>query len=175
MQVQGSLREQPTRALAQWIREVVEAESPVHEDVAARRVADAAGAGRMGSRIQEALSEAIDYAARKGWVKKKRHLLSDPDQEEVPVRDRSDVEGEVRDIEHVPGPEIAEAARRVAEISFSIEKEELVQQVGRQLGFGRVGSNIRERIGSVIDTMLSEDMLTRENGRLAVSESEPSD
>ncbi|MCS4155488.1 very-short-patch-repair endonuclease/DNA polymerase III delta prime subunit [Salinibacter ruber] len=175
VQVQGSLREQPTRALAQWIREVVEAESPVHEDVAARRVADAAGAGRMGSRIQEALSEAIDYAARKGWVKKKRHLLSDPDQEEVPVRDRSDVEGEVRDIEHVPGPEIAEAARRVAEISFSIEKEELVQQVGRQLGFGRVGSNIRERIGSVIDTMLSEDMLTRENGRLAVSESEPSD
>nr|WP_251922682.1 DUF3320 domain-containing protein [Salinibacter ruber] len=175
VQVQGSLREQPTRALAQRIREVVEAESPVHEDVAARRVADAAGAGRMGSRIQEALSEAARYAARKGWVKKKRHLLSDPGQEEVPVRDRSDVEGEVRDIEHVPGPEIAEAARRVAEISFSIEKEELVQQVGRQLGFGRVGSNIRERIGSVIDTMLSEDMLTRENGRLAVSESEPSD
>jgi hypothetical protein len=152
---------------------VVQAESPVHEDVAARRVTDAAGVKRMGSRIQEALSEAIDYAARKGWVKKKRRLLSDPDQEEIPVRDRSDAEGEVRDIEHVPGPEIAEAALQIAEISFGIEKEELVQQVGRQLGFKRVGSNIRERIGSIIDTMLSEEMLTRENGQLAVPESEP--
>jgi len=171
--VQDSLHEESTRTLAQWVKDVVQAEGPVHEDVAARRVTDAAGVKRMGSRIQEALSEAIDYAARKGWVKKKRHLLSDPDQEEVPVRDRSDAEGEVRDIEHVPGPEIAEAVRQIAEISFGIEKDQLVQQVGRQLGFGRVGSNIRARIGSIIDTMLDEEMLTRENGQLAVPESEP--
>jgi len=173
LRVQDSLHEESTRTLAQWIKEVVQAESPVHENVAARRTADAAGVKRMGSRIQDALSGAIDYAARKGWVKKKGHLLSDPDQEEIPVRDRSDVEGEVRDIQHVPGPEIAEAARQIAEISFGIEKEELVQQVGRQLGFGRVGSNIRERIGSIIDTMLDEEMLTRENGQLAVPDSEP--
>ena len=96
-------------------------------------------------------------------------------QEEIPVRDRSDVEGEVRDIKHVPGPEIAEAAQQIAEISFGIEKEKLVQQVGRQLGFKRVGSNIRERVGSIIDTMLNEGMLTRENGQLAVPESEPSE
>ncbi len=170
VRVQNSLHEESTRRLARWIEEVVQAESPVHEDVAARRVTDAAGVKRMGSRIQEALSDAIDYAARKGWVKKKRRLLSDPDQEEIPVRDRSDAEGEVRDIEHVPGTEIAEAARQIAEISFGIEKEELVQQVGRQLGFKRVGSNIRERIGSIIDTMLDEEMLTRENGQLAVPE-----
>ncbi|WP_251980218.1 DUF3320 domain-containing protein [Salinibacter ruber] len=171
--VQDSLHEESTRTLARWIKKVVQAESPVHEDVAARRVTDAAGVKRMGSRIQEALSEAIDYAARKGWVKKKRRLLSDPDQEEIPVRDRSDAEGEVRDIQHVPSPEIAEAAHQIAEISFGVEKEELVQQVGRQLGFKRVGSNIRERIGSIIDTMLEEEMLTRENGQLAVPESEP--
>ena len=172
--VQDSLHEESTRTLARWIKEVVQAESPVHEAVAARRVTEAAGVKRMGSRIQEALSEAIDYAGRKGWIKKKRHLLSDPGQEEIPVRDRSDVEGEVRDIEHVPGPEIAEADQQIAEISFGIEKEELVQQVGRQLGFKRVGSNIRERIGSIIDTMLSEGVLTRENGQLAVPDPEPS-
>jgi len=173
--VQDSLHEESTRTLARWIKEVVQAESPIHEDVAARRVTEAAGVKRMGSRIQEALSEAIDYAGRKGWIKKKRHLLSDPGQEEIPVRDRSDVEGEVRDIEHVPGPEIAEAAQQIAEISFGIEKKELVQQVGRQFGFKRVGSNIRERIGSIIDTMLSEGMLTRENGQLAVPDPEPSE
>jgi hypothetical protein len=36
-----------------------------------------------------------------------------------------------------------------------------------------VSSNVLERIGSIIDTMLGEEMLTRENGQLAVSESEP--
>lgn len=154
---------------------MVQAESPIHEDVAARRVTNAAGVKRMGSRIQEALSKAIDYAARKGWIEKKGHLLSDHSQEEIPVRDRSDVEGEVRDIEHVPGPEIAEAARQITEISFGIEKDELVQQVGRQLGFKRVGSNIRKRIGSIIDTMLGEEILIRENGLLAVPDSESSE
>lgn len=67
------------RTLAQWIKEVVEEESPVYEDVATRHVTDTAGVRQMGSRIQEALSEAIGYAAGKGWVKKRCHLLSNPD------------------------------------------------------------------------------------------------
>jgi very-short-patch-repair endonuclease/tetratricopeptide (TPR) repeat protein len=156
--------------LGQWIREVVRKESPIHEDVAMRRVTHAAGVSRMGSRIQDALQEGIRYAAREGWIKKKRHLLLLPDQEDIPVRDRSDLEGRMRDIEYVPGPEIAAAARQIAEVSYGIDKDELIQQVGRKLGFRRVGSKIRERIGSIIDTMLEKEMLVRKNGHLTVPE-----
>jgi very-short-patch-repair endonuclease len=156
--------------LGQWIREVVRKESPIHEDVAMRRVTHAAGVSRMGSRIREALQEAVQYAVQKGWIKKKRHLLLLPDQEDIPVRDRSDLEGRMRDIEYVPGPEIAAAARQIAEVSYGIDKDELIQQVGRKLGFRRVGSKIRERIGSIIDTMLEKEMLVRKNGHLTVPE-----
>jgi very-short-patch-repair endonuclease len=174
-EVQDSLHEEPTRRLGKWIRKVVETESPVHEEIAARRVTDIAGASRMGSRIQDALSGAIDYASEKGWVRKKEHLLFDPEQEDIPIRSREDLDGRARDIEYIPGPEIAEAAEEIARVSFEIEKEELVQQVGRQLGFKRVGSNIQERIGSIIDTMLEREMLVRENGQLSIPEPKPSE
>lgn len=170
VQIQKSLHEIPNRQSAEWVKEVVLEESPIHEEIAARRVANAAGAGRMGSRIQEALDEAIQYAAQKGWVRKKRHLLFDPNQEDVPVRDRSGLEGQDRDIEYVPGPEIAEAAEQIAGTSSGIGKEELIQQVAHQLGFKRAGSKIQERIRSIISTMLEENMLERENGHLLAAE-----
>jgi len=170
VQTQKSLHEISNRQSAEWVKEVVLEESPIHEEIAARRVANAAGVSRMGSRIQEALDEAIQYAAREGWVRKKRHLLFDPDQEDVPVRDRSNLEGQDRDIEYVPGPEIAEAAEQIAETSSGIGREELIQKVAQQLGFKRAGSKIQERIGSIIGTMLEENMLVRENGHLLAAE-----
>jgi very-short-patch-repair endonuclease len=166
--VQGGLHEEPTSTLGRWIQEVVSEESPVHEEVAMRRVLEASDVSRMGSRIREALEEAISQVKYLGEVEKQGPILQDPEQEEVPVRDRSNVEGPARDIEHVPPAEIAKAAREIVEVSFGIEKDELVQQVGRQLGFSRIGSNIEDRIGSVIDKMMEGEKLQKENGHLTV-------
>jgi very-short-patch-repair endonuclease len=168
VQVQGSLHEAPTRRLAGWVEEVVQVESPVHEEVMARRIVAAAGVSRLGSRIREALEDATAYAARKGWIRKTDSLLFDPEQDEVPVRDRSALEGRTRDIAYVPGPEIARAAQEIVDVSFGIGEDELIQQVGRHLGFARVGSNIRERIESIIATMLENDLLERKDGHLVV-------
>lgn len=170
VQPQESLHDISTPQLAEWVKEVVLAESPIHKEVAARRVANAAGVSRMGSRIQDALDEAIQHAVQKGWVRGKRHLLFDPDQEDIPVRDRSDLEGQARDIEYIPGPEIAKAVERTTEISSRTGKDELIQQVGKQLGFKRSGSKIQERIGSIIDTMVDKEMLASENNHLVVAE-----
>lgn len=167
---QKSVHEVSTHQTAEWVKKVVLEESPVHKEVAARRVADAAGVSRMGSRIQDTLEEAIQHAVQKGWVREKRHLLFDPDQEDTPIRDRGDLEGKVRDIEYVPGPEIAEAVEQVAGSSSSIGEDELIQKVAQQLGFARTGSKIKERVGSIIDTMVEEEMLASENGHLVVRE-----
>jgi hypothetical protein len=147
---------------------VVQVESPVHKEVMARRIVAAAGVSRLGSRIREALEDATAYAARKGWIRKTDSLLFDPEQDEVPVRDRSALEGRTRDIAYVPGPEIARAAQEIVDVSFGIGEDELIQQVGRHLGFARVGSNIRERIESIIATMLENDLLERKDGHLVV-------
>jgi very-short-patch-repair endonuclease len=168
--VREGLRDEPTATIGQWIETVVAQEGPVHEEVAMRRVLDATDVSRMGSRIREALEDGIRYAARKNWVEKSHKILFDPDQSTVPVRDRSDLEGPARDIHHVPNLEIAAAARKIAEISFGIEKEELIRETGRTLGFNRIGSNIQDRIGSVIDAMIEQERLVSEDGHLRVPE-----
>jgi len=168
--VRDGLHEQPPSTLGRWIREVVAEESPVHEEVALRRVLEASSVSRMGSRIRESLENGVQYAARKGWVEKRRQILADPDQNEVPIRDRSSIEGPARNIEHVPSAEIAKAAEETTAVSFGIEKDELLQQVGRQLGFSRIGSNIEDRIDSVIDAMIERERLVIEDGHLTVAE-----
>jgi len=170
IQVGGSLHEESTRQLGRWMARVVRQEGPVHEEVAMRRVLDGAGVSRLGSRIREALEEASVYAKRQDWVERRRGILRDPEQEEVPVRDRSDLDGPARDIDHVPPSEIARAAEKITEVSFGVEKVELVQEVGRQLGFKRIGTNIQNQIGSVIDAMIDRGMLAEEDGHLTVPE-----
>ena len=166
--VQGSLHEVPTQRLAKWVRKVVQTESPIHKEIAARRVTDIAGVSRMGSRIQEALSRAIDYAEEKAWVKREQHLLFDPDQDNIPIRNRDNLEGRARDIEYIPDPEIAEAAQKIARLSFGIGEKELIQQVGRQLGFGRIGTKIQGRISATIDSILDEGALVREGDQIVL-------
>lgn len=129
---------------------------------------DASDVSRMGSRIREALENGVHYAARKGWIERKGDTLQDPEQEALPVRDRSELDGPARDIEHVPSIEIAEAAREIVDASFGIEADELVQQVGRRLGFSRVGSNIQERVGAVIGMMVEQGDLTRNKGQFTL-------
>jgi hypothetical protein len=102
-------------------------------------------------------------------VEKQDNFLEDPEQEEVPVRDRSELDGPARDIERVPPTEITKAAKKITEVSFGIGKEELVQEVGRQLGFKRIGTNIQEQIGSVIDAMIDRGSLAEEDGHLTLS------
>ena len=58
----------------------------------------------------------LDLPAMRTWngqqyEEKKGDVLVDPEQESVPVRDRSDLDGPARDIQHVPVSEIA-AGRR---------------------------------------------------------------
>jgi very-short-patch-repair endonuclease len=167
--VEGSLHEASARRLGKRVSEVVHQESPVHTEVVMRRILSGADVSRLGSRIRGALEEAILHAARKGWVEKQDDFLKDPEQEEVPIRDRSELDGPARDIERVPPTEIAMAAKKITEVSFGIGKDELVQEVGRQLGFKRIGTNIQDRIGTVIDMMIDRDTLAEEDGHLTLS------
>jgi hypothetical protein len=169
VRLSGELHEAPTAQVGRWIREVVETESPVHVEVAMRRVMDAAGVSRMGRRVRETLEGGVSHAAREGWIVKSGDTLRKPGQDEIPVRDRSAIDGPARDIDHVPPAEIAAAARQITGVSFGITKEELVQQVGRRLGFQRVGSNIQERIGTVVDAMVEKRLLETDGEELSVA------
>ncbi|MFO8231897.1 MAG: DUF3320 domain-containing protein [Longimonas sp.] len=154
----------------EWICTVVERESPVHQHMVMRRIVDASGASRMGARIKDALHAAIDHAEQAGRIERTGDVLTAPTQDDVPVRDRSALERRERDIAYIPPSEIQEAARRIAKASFGVGRDELVQQTGRTLGFGRVGSKIRTHVDEAIASMLEDGALVRENNHLVVPE-----
>jgi hypothetical protein len=164
------LHEVPTGRVAKWVRTVVETESPVHQRVVTRRIMNAAGISRMGRRIRESVAAGARHAERKGWIDTAGDVLLAPGQDEIPVRDRQGVDGVPREIELVPPQEIAAAVEEVVNLSFGIDKEDLIPEAGRMLGFGRVGSKIQDRIEEVVDQMLDEGRLARENGHLMVAE-----
>jgi len=168
IRVANGLHEEPTSRVAKWVRNVVQAESPVHQQVATRRIMNAAGITRMGRRIREKVKQAVQYARRNDWVKTNGDVLSAPGQDDVPVRDRSEVDGVPNDIELIPPQEIEAAVALIVEMSFGIDESDLVPEVGRLLGFARAGSKIQDRISSVVGDMLGQGALTHENGHLVV-------
>ena len=79
----------PPSIIADWIKRVVDVESPVHSDEVARRVPRAAGVNRIGDRIRRALKTGARHASRSGAIKIKGEFYYSPVQREVTVRDRT--------------------------------------------------------------------------------------
>lgn len=77
----------PTGRLVEWLAEVVAVESPVHWIEASRRIADAVGIQRMGSRIQDALIRASRQGSRAKKFIYKDDFLFSAAQGQCPIRD----------------------------------------------------------------------------------------
>lgn len=166
IRLHGGLHEEPTPRLAEWVRTVVEAESPVHWRVVTRRIMNAAGISRMGRRIREAVKDGVAHACTKQWIRREGDILLRINQATVPVRDRQRVDGVPHDIELVPPQEVRAAVARVVAVSYGIGTDDLIAEVARLLGFSRVGTRIKRAIRSVVDAMIEDGALARENGHL---------
>ena len=164
----GDLHEVGQLLIARWLSQVAKQEGPVHREVAGRRILDAAGVGRMGRRIKRAFRAGERFAISDEALIKDGDFLLHPEQSSVPIRDRSSADEYVRKTEHLPPHEIRRAAQEIAEQSFSIEKDELITEIARILGYSRVGSKLKRTIARVIDKLIVEEALREENGELKV-------
>ena len=155
----NDFHETPPRQIAQWLVEVVAVESPVHREVAGRRLLEAAGVSRMGRRIKRALKRGEQRAARDGTIVVKGDVLRHPEQNTPLVRDRSEADEYARQTEHLPPEEISAAATAIARQAFSISREELIAETARALGYGRVGSKLKRVIGETVDGLIAQEIL----------------
>lgn len=138
-------------ALAQMIVKVVEVEGPVHVDVVTRRLMDAFGIVRAGSRIASSVDAAVQDCKRRLLVIVRDNFLSSPDMLEVTVRDRSTWDSSDRRIEWVSSEEIDAALLKTLRLGFSLSRQDAATAVIEMLGFGRA----TQRITSVVDVRLS--------------------
>ena len=154
--------------MAGWIQRVVEIESPVHFDEVARRIAAAVGVGRVGNRIQNALSVAARQAARTGRIEISGDFFYLNEQGQVIVRDRSELPNVSRKLELIAPEEIAAAIKQVVSDAFGIDCEDLAREVCKLFGFKSVSTEMRRGVDSVLEGLIAQGELTKKGDSLVI-------
>lgn len=148
--------------LANWMEEVVKVESPVHFDEVARRMVEAAGVSKVGSRIRECLLQSMNHLKTTKRIKVKDDFLWKIDMEKPQVRNRLKLANSARKMKLIAPEEIALAIEKVVEDSIAIRQYELSQFVGKVFGFNRVTEEMRGEIIFVLQKMIQQKVLIKE-------------
>ena len=161
------LHEAPGSLLLGPITEIVRVEGPVHVSELQRRIADAVGVARIGSRIKQNFGWAMGNAERKGLIVRKGEFLWSTDMNVPIVRDRRDIRG--KRIEMVSPEEIAQALRMIVKHSYGMDRKEAAIEAARLLGFRNVSKNTGNRVLQVLENLIKSGDLVATGAQVTTS------
>jgi very-short-patch-repair endonuclease len=162
------LHEVPVARLATVVKAVVEVEGPVHRAEVTTRIRDLRGASRAGNRIQAAVNDAIDYAARAGWISVEDPFLDVPGRA-IRVRSRTNVaSAALKRPDMLPPSEVRAAVLELLDENGSASREELVVATSRLLGFASVGSQLRKVIEQEMSALIASGRIDESGGSMKV-------
>ena len=147
------LHELPPHKMGPLVAQVVATEGPVHIEEVTRRIREAAGVARAGTRIQLAVILGINWAKSHGLVDVRGSFLHDPSAAPVRVRWRGDFPSSYKKLDYVSDQEIDGALIAVIERSFGISQIDAVGLSSKLLGFDRTTAAMSERISLCLDRL----------------------
>lgn len=153
------LHQEKPEHLMQMIRTVIEVEAPVHTSEVTRRLMEAFGVTRAGSRITAAVDEAIRLGVRHRLFQGRDGFLYSADNRPVPIRSRAHWESAERKFEWVAPEELDQALVETVTLGFSMSREDAISGALGLLGFGRATSKIAGTLEDRIDTLAAEERL----------------
>lgn len=160
---------QPFGKLGEWIATVVNVESPVHFEEMARRLADASGVSKIGSRIRYTITEATKYATTSGLIKTKGDFLWNPAMETPVIRERSNLPPSSKRLQYISPEEMELAIKKVVESSVAIQPDAAVPFVAKLFGFARVTEEMRKEILGWIDLAVTAEIVKSDGGFLKIN------
>lgn len=163
------IHEIPPDRLVGLIKTVAEAEAPVHEIDVTRRIMDAFGVLRAGSRIVESVRSALRHGHGAGHFRFERDFVYAADSAAIPVRSRRNFDPADKKIDLIAPEELDVAICSAIEQGFSIGQDDAVAASLDLLGFSRASANIADVMNSRIDALVSAGRIKEEDGRLTVS------
>ena len=156
----------PPNTIVNWIQRVVEIESPVHLDEVAKRIGNAVQIKKIGKRIRGAIKTAAMQAARSKSIEIQGEFFYWPEQEHVPVRDRSELPNASRKLELIAPEEIQTAIKQLVSDAFGIEQDNLAREVCKLFGFKTVSANMRQQVNQIVNEMIEQEHLKEQGSSL---------
>jgi hypothetical protein len=162
------LHEADNMALAEMIQAVAAVESPVHADEVAKRLMDAHGVARSGSRIAARLSVALQHAADQRLIDVRGEFVHAIGGDPVEVRDRSSFSSTERKIELVAPEELDAALVASVRLGFSLAPDDAIASAINLLGFGRATQKIAVVVQERLVQLTGAGRLVSSNGVLTL-------
>jgi very-short-patch-repair endonuclease len=160
-------------AVLEWIRQVVQVESPIHIEETALRVATAAGLQRAGTRIRARVRGLAQRGDVGGLFRMKGDFLWRTEQERVEFRRRdSELPGRLRRPDMIAPEEIGAALQRAVHSSYGIDENGAITEASRLFGFKRVGREIQTRFKVVLRDLVTVGVLRERGGQLHAAKPE---
>ncbi|MEX2490530.1 MAG: DUF3320 domain-containing protein [Nitrospirales bacterium] len=163
-----ALHEIPVAELVPFVQSVVHIESPVHPSVIIQRVTEGAGLKRAGNRIQDIVGRAIQQAVKGGFICQRSDFLWVNGMERPLVRDRSLLDAAERKLEYIAPEELEESLLQEIGASFSLVKDEAIQNSARRLGISRVTDQTKQLMTKRIDQLVDSGRLNVHEARICL-------
>ncbi|MDR6610124.1 DUF3320 domain-containing protein [Pseudomonas synxantha] len=165
---QVELHQHQPEHLLRLIRTVVEIESPVHSVEVTRRLMEAFGVTRQGSRITAAVEHAIGMGIKQRHFLRRGEFLHLAENRPVVIRNRAHWESAERKIEWVAPEEIDQALLEIIVSGFSMSYDDAVSGALRLLGFGRSTAKVTVLVKERIEQLVRERRLELRDALLMV-------
>lgn len=163
------IHETSTDELAQAVVDVVIVEGPVHIDEVVRRIRILWGVGKAGSRIKQAIQQAIEMAKSNGQVIVYGKYLWNIDQELSVARRRKG--DPAPKLDFICSEEIQIAIGMVLHHQQATAPGDLATQAARVVGFTRTPDAVASGIRKIIDDMIKRNVLVvQSNGMVNISD-----
>lgn len=155
--------------IGSWMSEVVQKEGPVHVEEVSKRIAEAAGITKIGTRVRYTITQALQQAKEEGLVVIKEDFLWHPAMAIPVVRNRAKLPASYRKLQMIAPEEIYEAIREVVRSSITITEEEAISLVAKLLGFARVTDDMRQQLSENIGKAIQLQIISFQGTNLKLA------
>ncbi len=162
----GSLTEVGVASLVSLIRAVLEIETPIHQEELGRRLMEAYGVKRMGTRIEAAIDAAVVAGVASHEFYRAGHFLYLDKERHVTLRSREGLAPSEKKIEFVAPEELDLALKEIIRAGFSLAPDEAISGALALLGFGRATSKISEAVQQRLQSLQQTGQVQLVQGRL---------
>lgn len=158
----------PKYILADYIKSIISYEGAMHIKDVAKRITEAVGVGRMGSRILDSIQNAVKYGHRDKLFFVSKDFIYPDELKKVEIRDRSELPNNLKHIEHIPPEEIQQAIIETVGMAFSISESEVISEALSQMGFNRSTEKARNIIIKGIKVLIKKNKVKFDNDKLMI-------